>query len=428
MAISHDPRIVRRNFRLGVLNGLLVGLGEALMDPTLVLVAFVNHLSGSPLLVGLVLPLRDGSWFLPQLWVSSRLQSQPRKLPLYARMSVVRVVGLGLLCVAGLTLRDPGWLLAVFFAVFGLYALAAGLSGLPYLEVVSKTIPPRQRGLYFAWRLTLGGLMALGASVVVRWMLTQPNGLTFPRNFGVLFGMSTVALGLAMFSFQRTREPPDVETYPPVSLVSQFRRAMGLLRGDANFRRFLTMRGALIAAGSASPFFAVFAQQQLGAPTEMVGVYLAVVSGVGLVANMFFGRYSSRLGNRRLMVVATGLGLTMAIWVLGVALLAGPLGVRGTAAALCLLPVYTLLSVREAGIGVAAYSLLMELAPPAERSVYMGFSNSILGLILLSTALSGFVVQYLGFAALVVLTLVAYLVALWAALTLREVMPEGRLI
>ena len=81
MVVPPEPRIVRRNFTLGVLNGLFVGLGEALMDPTLVQVAFVNYLSASPLLVGLVVPLRDGTWYLPQLWVSSHLQSQPHKLP-----------------------------------------------------------------------------------------------------------------------------------------------------------------------------------------------------------------------------------------------------------------------------------------------------------------------------------------------------------
>ncbi len=423
MVVPPDPRLVRRNFMLGVVNGLLVGLGEALMDPTLVQVAFVNHLSASPLLVGLVVPMRDGIWYLPQLWVSSHLQSQPHKLPYYARMSVVRTASLTLLCVAALTMRNPVWLLALYFVCYGLYALAAGLSGLPFLEIVSKTIPPRQRGLYFAWRLTLGGLMALGASAVVRWMLAQPAGLTFPRNFGVLFGMGAAALGLAMFFLQRTREPPDSETPPSVPVSHQFRRALSLVRGDANYGRFLTMRGALMVGGAASPFLAVFAQGQLSAPPEMVGIYLAVVSGVGLLANILYGRYSVRLGNRRMMVIATALGLVMSALVLGFVLLAGPLGIRGMSAALCLLPAYALLSAREAGIGVAGYSLLMDIAPAAERSVYMGFTNSVLGIILFSTALSGVVVEQWGFLALVGVTLAAYMVAMWAALTLREPAP-----
>src|SRR6185503_17121504 len=75
---------------LGVLNGLFYNLGETLIDPTLVIAAFISRLSDSALWVGLILPLLDGSWFLPQLYVSGFLQSQPRKLPFYRKTAVVR--------------------------------------------------------------------------------------------------------------------------------------------------------------------------------------------------------------------------------------------------------------------------------------------------------------------------------------------------
>jgi MFS family permease len=417
--------VSRRNFQLGVLNGLLVGLGEALMDPTLVLVAFVSRLTPSPFWVGLVVPLRDGAWFLPQLWVSGHLQSQPRKLPYYARMTLARLAGLGLLCLAPFTLRDPGWLLAALFLAFGLYALASGLSGLPFLEVVSKTVPPRRRGAFFAWRLTLGGLMALGATAVVRWLLAEQGPLAFPYNFGLLFVLGSVTLGVAMGVLLLVREPPDSETRPRAPLWSQLRRALPLVRTDHNFQRFLVLRIALMLAGSASPFFAVYVQRQLGGPLEMVGVYLAVVTASGLVANMLFGRLSARRGDRLAMVLAAGLGLTMSLGVLALTWLAPAAHLWGSAAALALLPAYVLLGAREAGIGVAATSLLLDIAPPAERSVYLGFTNSLLGVVLLSTGLSGLVVARFGFHALVALTLAAHALGLLVALQMREAPPAG---
>ncbi len=412
---------MRRNFIFGVLNGLFVVVGEALMDPTLVLVAFVSQLTTSPFWIGLVVPLRDGAWFLPQLWVSGRLQSQPHKLPYYARMMVLRMLGLGLLCVAVFTLHDPGWLLAALFLAFGLYALASGLSGLPFLELISKTVPPRQRGPFFAWRLTLGGIMALGASAVVRWLLTKPGPLAFPYNFGVLFGLSSVLLSVGMSMLLLIREPPDQATRPSVSLWSQLCRALPLLRADHNFQRFLVLRMALMLAGSASPFVAVFVQQQLGGPLDMVGVYLGVLTGSSLLANMLFGRLSVRWGNRRAMVLASALGLAMSAAVLALATFGRRAGLWGLAAALAVLPAYILLGAREAGIGVAATSLLLDIAPPGERSVYLGFTNSLLGLVLLSTGLSGLVVAQFGFQSLVTLALAAHGVALIVALQMRDV-------
>jgi hypothetical protein len=40
-----NPSEVQRNFKLGVVNGLFFVLGETLIDPTLVLAAFVTRLT-----------------------------------------------------------------------------------------------------------------------------------------------------------------------------------------------------------------------------------------------------------------------------------------------------------------------------------------------------------------------------------------------
>jgi MFS family permease len=168
----------------------------------------------------------------------------------------------------------------------------------------------------------------------------------------------------------------------------------------------------------------VYVQQQLGGPPEMVGVYLAVVTASGLVANMVLGRFSMRLGNRWVLVMSAALGLVMSAAVLTLAGLAKPLGVPGLAAALCLLPVYVLMAARDAGIGVASHSLLLDIAPAADRSLYLGFTNSILGVVLLSTGLSGLIVEHWGLVVLVGLTLAAYGLALWSALNMKDATPH----
>lgn len=82
----------KRNFFLAVANGILYIFAEALLDPTLVLVGFVNRLTQNPILLGLVLPIRDGAWSLPQLWVSGFTQNAPIKIRVYQRMSFVRIL------------------------------------------------------------------------------------------------------------------------------------------------------------------------------------------------------------------------------------------------------------------------------------------------------------------------------------------------
>src|SRR5260221_7064056 len=129
----------RRNFTLGVLNGLFFGLGETLIDPTLVMAAFVSRLTHSELWVGLVASILDYTWFLPQFWVAGHLQSQPLKMPLYKLTAYIRAVAWLALSAAIFFFREPTLLLALFMLLLAIAPPAAGFSGPSFLEVVSKT-------------------------------------------------------------------------------------------------------------------------------------------------------------------------------------------------------------------------------------------------------------------------------------------------
>ncbi|MBI3241945.1 MAG: hypothetical protein HYZ49_06595 [Chloroflexi bacterium] len=413
-------REARRSFRLGVLNGLLFLIADKLMDPTLVLAAFVNHLTPSAIWLGLLIPLNEGGWFLPQLWVSSFLQSWPLKIRLYQFVALIRVALWTLLVAAVFLIKDPNGLLLAFFILFGLTTIASGFSGLSFLEVVSKTIPARRRGEFFAWRLAAGGLAGLGGSVLVTWLISESSPLKFPYNFGALFALALASGALGLLAFSSIKEPPDHDLRPPVSVLSQLKRATHLLKADHNFRHFLSLRSALMIAGAATPFFAVYVQQQLGGRLEMIGVYLGVFTLVNLLANIFFARFSARLGNRNTMTLAVWAGVSMTGLVLLLTLLAAPLRLNGWAASLWLVPVFAISGIRESGLGVAGQSLLLDIAPHEERTLYLGFTNSFLGLVLFSSGLGGLVVARFGFVALLLITAAAHLFALNSALKMRD--------
>lgn len=409
----------QRNFWLGVVNGICFVLGETLIDPTLVIAAFVSRLTQSAVWVGFAAATLDYAWFLPQLWVSGYLQSQPYKMPLYRQTAVVRAVAWVILTAAIFLIREPGWLLLVFMFTFSVAAIGAGLSGLSFLEIVSKTIPPHERGMFFALRLTLAGVMGVGASAVVQWALGDQSLLAYPGNFGALFAVATLLFFCGWWAFLQVREPPDSSVLPRASFAEQLHRAFHFLRADANFRRFLWLRSALMIAGAAVPFYAIYVQQQLGGTLGMIGVYLGVFKVSNLLANLYLGRVSARWGYHRLMQVATGAGLLMTVMVLGLVGVAATAGVSGWAAAWWLAPVFAVNGIRESGLGVSGQSLLLEIAPQSERSLYLGFTNTFLGLILFFASLSGVIVETLGFPALLVVTFLAYLAAADAARRLR---------
>ncbi len=412
-----------RNFRLGVTNGALFTLAETLMDPTLVMVAFVSTLTSSPFLIGLIVPLRNAGWFLPQLYVSTFLQGWAYKKPLYTVMAVIRTLAWGGLAVSVALVRDPTALLVLVIGLFGVNALAAGFAGLSFMSVVAKTIPSWRRAEFFAWRLTSGGLLAVGAGFVVRAALREDFPLAFPRNFLALFASAWVFSIFGLLAYNLTKEPPDTEVPAGATLWEQLRRARQVLSSDRTYQAFLKLRMAMMLAGVATPFFVVWARDTFALSAEWIGVYLSVVTASSLIANPLFGYLSRRASNHKLMAVAALAGLLMVGLVLALpaANSAGGLDPRWVGP--WLIPVFFLSGIREAGLGVTASSLLLDLAPSTRRPLYVGLTHSVLGLVLLATTTGGLVVEVAGYFTLFWLALAANLLALWFA---RQVLKEAR--
>lgn len=414
IATPEQARDTRRNYWLGVVNGFLYITAETVMDPTLVMVAFLSHLTDSPLLLGLVLPIRDGAWSLPQLWVSGFLQSMPRKVDFYRKISYMRIATWVIVALAMNFVREPGLLLVLFFGAFVISSFASGLGGLPFLEVVGKVIPAEQRGEFFAWRFGLGGLGSIAASAFVRWALSAGSPLEFPYNYGILSVVFLILGTVSVMAFNSIRERPDTVLLPRQNLNEQLKRSIAITRKDTRYRAFLVLEMMLMLAGSATPFFAVYVQQRLGGSPAMIGVYLGVWTATNLLANATFGRIARRDGVQRVMLFATSAGLLLSALVLVLTLIAGPLQLPPRIAEIWLIPVFVLVGIRGSGMGVSTNSLLLEIAPETERSVYVGFTQTLMGVVLLLTGASGVVVELFGFQVLVVITLIAHGLALYA--------------
>ncbi|HZW04379.1 MAG TPA: MFS transporter [Anaerolineaceae bacterium] len=412
---------IERNILLTVVNGVLFIFAESLLDPTLVLVAFVSQLTASPFLIGLIVPIYGSASSIPQFWVSGYLQSQPLKIDLYKRMSLIRCLAWGALA-AGINLvTDPDWLLVVFFLTFTTAMSAAGISGLPFLEVLSKTVPPARRGETFALRFGVGVLLAIGGSFLVRWMIGPDAPLPFPHNYGLLAIIFFVTVSIALLIYHAVREQPDAIVKPRARSSEQFQRAMEVLRENVNFRRLLTAESAMIVANMATPFFAVFVQKELGGDPAWVAIYLGVTLVTNLLSNLFFGRLSRRIDNQKVLMASAVAGLLMSLVMLSLVLFARPLGISPLAASIWLLPVFVLSGIRTTGFYISSNSLLLNIAPPADRTLMIGFTQTVIGLLLLLTGLSGVLVGVFGYAVLFAVTLTAHLTSLIATRKIIDV-------
>lgn len=413
-------RHLRRNFSLGLLNGAFFNLFSALLDPSLVLSWFVSQLTTSNFLIGLIVPIQHGGWFLPQLVVSSYLQRRQRKLPFYTYMAGVRVTIWGLMTLAVFLIEDAAVLLVVFFILLAAYSLGSGLGGICFVDIVAKAIPPTRRGAFFGWRRFLGGLLALGGSLLVKYILDERRGLAFPDNYAVLFLLSFFTLCVAVGCFILVVEPLEPVNKAKITLGKQFRRALDLPRRDKNYRRFLTMRLLLMAAEIATPFYIIYAKRALSVSVSMVGVYLTGATMAGFASTLLWGRISDRRGNKLLIILSSSLGLFIPLIAMSIVPLADLLpGLREFTSGLFAL-VFIVSGGSKAGAMMGNMNFLLEIAPADDRPLYIGLTNTILGIALLASSVGGLIVDLVGFTVLFSLALAFYALALFLTLKLQE--------
>ncbi|MEE8391219.1 MAG: hypothetical protein V3S14_10550, partial [Anaerolineae bacterium] len=282
----------RRNYILSILNGVSTRLGMNLTHPSLVLSVFIRMLGGSNTLIGLLPTIRFGGWFLPQFLAASWIQPQPRKVPVAVVLEIGRVLIYGTLCVLTYTLglSNPRLLLLLFFVLFTISRLTAGMGALARMDAIGKVISPSRRVSFFAARNFWGGVFVFGAGLVVRFLLDSTHGQPFPLNFTLLFAFSCAFFVVAILSFSQIKETPDATEQPRRTLKAQLARAPALLKQDPTFRRYLLVRVLLNMTRLAEPFYPILALDILGAPPAMMGFYLSAQTFAGVVSNLLWQR------------------------------------------------------------------------------------------------------------------------------------------
>ncbi len=415
-----SAKATRRNFHMSVLNGgLMIGTSNSVASPDLVLTAFAAHLTDNPLILGLIAPLQGATWSLPQIWTVGWLQRTPRAMPMYNYAALIRMVSWIALVAAALLSHNTAILLTVLLLFVLIGGTAAGVAGLPFIEIIGKVIPARQRGLVFGWRGALGGVLSVVGAQVVIFFTGLDAHFDFPTNYGLLFAVAGLSQMIGFFAFSLVAEPAALpqakRTHPSAQAVRT------IWRSDNNFRQYVQGRTFFELSNVANGLIIVYANQALGVRLELAGMYLLISSAIRPVFSFYAGRVSVRIGNRIPVaagVVAQGLG-----WGL---LLAAPLfGVEGRTAEYYMVPIYTLTAIQKGLVFSNLMALGLNVTPEDERPLYMGALNTWLGVVVMSGVLSGAVAETIGFEALFVLMAVLSGLSAWKFMALHEYLGEA---
>ncbi len=375
--------------------------GGRFLNPNIVLAGFAARLEAPGALIGLLPALLQAGGMVPQAFLAPWVARLPRKILLYRRVAALRLSGVVLMALSAFLLgKNPSLLLFGFLLGLLLNALFTGVSSLPFWEVVAKTTPPGRRAHLFSARNLVGGFLAFLAGFLVREVLSLP--LPFPLPYALLFALGALAYGLGWYLFGLTEEPEEAQREARPDLKAPLRRPA--------FRRYLRVRLLLALAGLAEPFYAVYAVRALGQGKEL-GLYLSLYALSFTLSNLLWARMAER-GSRGVLKAGAGLAVLALLF----ALLLPP-GLFGL--------VFLLQGAYLAALGLSTTTLLLNLAPPGERSAAIGLTNTLAGLFAFSPVLGGYLADRLGFPALFLLAAGLYALALYAGGGCRRKYKQG---
>ena len=382
-----------RNFWLGVYNGVLINGAEAFFHSALVLAPFLAALGAPAWAIGLIPTLKVGGWFLPQLFVASRLAHQPFKLPVYRRTSTLRIVAFGVLTATVFLAGDrPELIVSVTLAMIAINSIAGGIGGVPFADVTAKVVPHYRLGTFWALRNAIGGVLALLSGLVLRRVLD--SDLVFPNDFGVVFALGLVLTAGAYLAFALVREPAGVPALKE-PMRAMLRRLPSVLRTDVSFRRYLRVRFLALAALMAEPFYAIYAITVLDAPLAAVGTFVIVATFASIAINFLFRLPADRGQN------VTVLQVSVAFMV------AAPLVAFLAPSWQWFAVVFALSAAGNSGMGIAAWNLLYAVSPAPSRPLYVGVANSVLAIPSLAPVAVGAALAFTGFQVAFVLAALA---------------------
>ena len=403
---------VPRNFVLNVLNGSATKLAEELASPNLVLAWLLAALGAPTFLAGLLVPVRQAGAMLPQLAIVSRIKSYKKRKWFWVGAGLVQAVALLLMAALVYILTNAllaGVAVVVCLAIF---SVASGVGSVSFKDVLAKTVPEGRRGTLLASRATSGGVLALGAGLLLKNYVADVNFLT-PYLILLL-----VAAGLwfgAALLFAAIKEEDGVTDDSGRPALAEARAGFRLLREEPGFRRFIIARALLLSVTLSIPFYALDAKTLTGSTAGDLGIFVIAISLARVLSSPFWGRFSDRSSR---MVMMLGGGLAGAAGILAVAFVLLP---SAWQSAYLYGAIFFVLGIARSGIRLGRKTYLVDAAPADDRPLYVAVSNTIIGAVTLSSGLMGLISSAFGLRIL----LAVFVGLAFAGVLLSWRMPEA---
>lgn len=297
---------LKRNMIANFLHGMLGMTGFRIIYAPTLIPAYLQLISGSPLVVGLGQALLQVGLFASPMVSAAQLEHRRTIMPMAMRFgSLMRLQVLGL-ALGGYFLG--GWVLVgLTLLMLLLLGVFNGMQRVAFQMVISKLIPVDRRGRLQAWRNVTGGIIAALLSYAAGVWLIGGNvwGNGYATTF--LFAFVLTSLGLVALKVG-VREPEAVVVRVQQSTRERMRDVPALM-ADRNYRWFVIAQGLAMAGRLAAPFYILIATEHMPLDGATIGMLSLAFLGADTVSNLLWGYSGDKTGYRATFIASQGFTL-----------------------------------------------------------------------------------------------------------------------
>ncbi len=392
-----------------ILHGFFLAIGTTIAEPSTILPLIVNYFGGSSMLVGFFAALLRGGAIIVQLFAAFQAQSYALMLPYLRRVFLVRFFAWFFIGVAIVFLGDDHPNLTLFSIGLGLFifSFSAGFGAIYFKDIIGKIFTHKFRGKTMSYRQffsAFGGLISGAMAALVLEMFEAPY------SFGYLFIISSFVMGLGYLAFGSVDEPVKEEVSQREDSFREFlHNSLALLKGDrelqTQLKTFLFAYGYLIAL----PFIILDAEAKIGLDGVAIGTLITMQMAGAMLSNILWHQLSGRGLNK----LTAHISILFQIAAIIMAMTSSSLYEY--------MVIFFLIGAAIDGNRIASGNLILALAPPKKRPVYIALQVNILSLGMFFSIVGGIILQFFSYSALYSITLVTLFVALIYSFRLEPV-------
>ena len=391
-----------------ILHGFFLAIGTTIAEPSTILPLIVNYFGGSSLLVGFFAALLRGGAIIVQMFAAFQAQTYTRMLPYLRRVFLVRFLAWFFIGVSIMIFGKDSPNITLFSIGLGLFifSFSAGFGAIYFKDIVAKIFTHKFRGKTMAYRqffTAFGGLIS-GSFAAIILEVYEP-----PYSFAYLFIISSFLMGFGYLAFASVDEPPKEKvTQREKKFTTFLKNSIAILKADKDLQvqitTFLFAYSYLIAL----PFIILDAQDKINLSGTAIGVLITSQMVGAMLSNFLWGRLTSK-GYYRL---SANIALLLHVSAVLIAFNASTLYEY--------IAIFFIVGSATDGNRIASGNLILIIAPPEKRPVYVALQMNIISLGMFFSILGGLILHVSNYTALYIVTLIMLSFAFYISLKLKD--------